>query len=186
VEALVQGTATAAQRDRLEARLAAEPSSRWFYVAYLDLHAHLQWTTRGEAAPPRDAQEPPSRGNEVPAPGRRVGARSRWALAAAVALAVGLAAALVSRPGAEDEEAVEMPPVPAGSVAVLIDAKNAVWEDDMVLPTAAGSALPPGRLKLRAGVVEVAFNAGGGGPGGGAARVEVQARARGSPPRGER
>src|SRR6202040_2040630 len=47
------------------------------------------------------------------------------------------------------------------SVAVLIDNHNTVWEADMTLPTETGSALPPGRLKLKAGVVEVAFHGGG-------------------------
>jgi hypothetical protein len=70
-------------------------------------------------------------------------------------------AALVLRRGPDEEEAVEVPAAPAGSVAVLIDTRDTVWEDDMALPTASGSALPPGRLKLRAGVVEVAFNGGG-------------------------
>jgi hypothetical protein len=49
VEAVVEGTATAEERDRLEARLRAEEQARLFYVAYLDLYAHLQWTTRGRS-----------------------------------------------------------------------------------------------------------------------------------------
>jgi hypothetical protein len=44
---------------------------------------------------------------------------------------------------------------------VLIDKGNTVWEKDMALPTGSGSALPPGRLKLKAGVAEVAFLGGG-------------------------
>jgi hypothetical protein len=46
-------------------------------------------------------------------------------------------------------------------VAVLIEHRNTVWEKDTTLPTQTGSALLPGRLKLKAGVVEVAFRGGG-------------------------
>ena len=62
--------------------------------------------------------------------------------------------------GLEPEESLEVPAAPAGSVAVLIDSRDTVWEPDMILPTQTGAALPPGRLKLRAGVVEVAFHGG--------------------------
>jgi hypothetical protein len=177
VETLVEGTATAVERERLEARLDAEAQARLFYVAYLDLHAHLQWSTRGESAQPSNTEQPqPRKLEELPesarafplAPAsrrpwrRRVfGPMSPGAVAAVFALAVGLViAALVylHEPGEED---ILVVPAPAGSVAVLIDSWNTVWEDDMTLPTKAGSALPPGRLKLRAGVVEVAFNGGG-------------------------
>jgi hypothetical protein len=176
VEAVVDRSAGAAQCDLLEARLGAEPEARWFYVAYLELHAHLQWRTRGESAKPKDTpKQQPQEQEAAPAavpvgsgtsarrpPWRRFLRPSPWAVAAALALAIGLAtAALIHRHGPDDEETVEVPAAPAGSVAVLIDTRNTVWDDDMVLPTAAGSALPPGRLKLRAGVVEIAFNGGG-------------------------
>jgi ferric-dicitrate binding protein FerR (iron transport regulator) len=155
VEALVEGSATAAERDRLEARLRAEPAARSFYVAFLDLHAHLQWRTRGEASPTRSAEL-----------GARNAARApRWrraAFAASLALAAGLLVAFfVWRHGPEEGEFADLPDAPAGSVAVLIDNSNTVWEKDTDLPTGTGSALPPGRLKLRAGVVEIAFHNGG-------------------------
>jgi hypothetical protein len=76
-------------------------------------------------------------------------------------VAAGLVAALlVHRHASEEGESPDLPGAPAGSVAVLIDNRSAVWETDMALPTGTGSALPPGRLKLRAGVVEVAFRGG--------------------------
>jgi hypothetical protein len=153
VDAFVAGTASAGERDRLEARLRAEAGARRFYVAYLDLHAHLQWTTRGASAAPPAPRRP-----------RPGGFLTRWrvAVAASVALAVGfLAAVLTYRHGPEEGEAPDIPLAPPGSVAVLVDAHDTVWEADMALPTASGSALPPGRLKLRAGVAEVAFHGGG-------------------------
>jgi ferric-dicitrate binding protein FerR (iron transport regulator) len=154
-EAFVDGTAAADERDRLEARLRSEPAARQFYVAYLDLHAQLQWRTRGQSAPP--AAAPPARRRSGP-----VIPRPYLAAAGCLAAAL-LAAVLLHRPGPTDdgEAAPDLPAPPGGSVAVLIDNKSAVWDEGMALPTEAGSALPPGRLKLRAGVVEVAFRGGG-------------------------
>jgi hypothetical protein len=153
VEALVDGTATPQQRDRLEARLSQEPEARAFYVAYLDLHAHLQWRTRGEARREADGE-------------RRQPYLSffrKAAVAAGLLLAVGLVAGLLlHRPGADEREPPDLPDAPPpGSVAVLIGNSNTVWDKDMTLPTQTGSALPPGRLKLKAGVAEIAFHGGG-------------------------
>jgi hypothetical protein len=167
IEALVEGTATTKERDRLEARLRAEPEAQWFYVAYLDLHAHLQWQTRGKSVQAVGARQSCSgvRGESARPLWRRcVGWLPRRAVAAALAVALlgGLLVAVLLRPPASDEgESPELPNAPAGSVAVLINNRNTVWETDMTLPTQTGSALPPGRLKLKAGVVEVAFHDGG-------------------------
>jgi hypothetical protein len=155
VEAIVDGAATAAERDRLETRLRAEQQARRFYVAYLDLHAQLQWRMRGEAAPAVGTRPPRSR--------RLFRGPYRVAVAAALALAITglLAAVLVHRQRSEEAEAPDLPDLPAGSVAVLIDNQKTVWEDGMTLPTETGTALSPGRLKLRAGVVGIAFHGGG-------------------------
>ena len=84
------------------------------------------------------------------------------AVAAMLFLAVGLTVLFMAQPrGTEEDESPGPPGVPAGSVAVLIDNKNAVWDKEMALPTESGAALPPGRLMLKAGVVEVAFHGGG-------------------------
>src|SRR5437868_12494240 len=48
VETFVEGGAAPDEGRRLEDRLRGEPAARIFYVAYLDLHAQLQWRTRGE------------------------------------------------------------------------------------------------------------------------------------------
>jgi hypothetical protein len=176
VEATLEGTATARQRDRLQARLRSEPDARRFYVAVLDLHAALQWRTRGMAVPAAGAGRPRpaevttlaqvDRGSSCVPVARRFSApslRSYLTAAAALALAGGLlVAVLVRRPGPADEaEAPDLPDAPAGSVAVLIDNGTAVWDAATTLPTEAGAALPPGRLTLKAGVVEVAFRGGG-------------------------
>ncbi len=151
-EAIAEGTATAHQRARLETRLRAEESARLFYVAYLDLHACLQWRTRGQVAA-RSIRRPAT---------RIVGWPARRAAVATLVAALGLlVAVLVLRPRWDEGDAADLLTVPAGSVAVLINNKGTVWENDMVLPTETGSALLPGKLKLRAGVAEVAFHAGG-------------------------
>jgi hypothetical protein len=168
VEALVDGTATAEGRDRLEGRLRAEPRARQFYVAYLDLHAHLQWRTRGLQGVPGSINAEGEGGTWSVAPRTspplvgRFRSWSRLAVAASVVLATGLAVTLLPhRHSSEEAESPSIPDTPAGSVAVLIDNGNTVWEKDMSLPTETASALPPGRLKLKAGVVEVAFRGGG-------------------------
>src|SRR5207248_2414200 len=83
VEAAVEGTATPAETARLDARLRTEPAARAFYVAYLDLHAFLQWRNRGAA---------PLAGLSEPAPPARRPARRpmRWLAVAAATAAVGL------------------------------------------------------------------------------------------------
>jgi hypothetical protein len=177
VEAIVEETATAEERDRLEARLRAEPQARLFYVAYLDLHAHLQWTTRGESAQSIGTSQPALEGQRVPSeavPGSFRTRRSWWraralfgspyrgAIAASLVLAAGLLTALqLLRHAPEEGEPPDLPDAPPGSVAVLIDDRNTVWDKDMILPTETGSALSPGRLKLKSGVVEIAFHGGG-------------------------
>src|SRR5437868_6359221 len=49
VESFVEGSATGDQCQRLESLLRGDVSARRFYVAYLDLHAQLQWRTRGKS-----------------------------------------------------------------------------------------------------------------------------------------
>jgi hypothetical protein len=153
VEALVEGTATPQEQERLEARLRAGPQAQAFYVAYLDLHSFLQWRTRGESA---------GRSKVSPFWPTARGSWTRMALAASLLIGLGLLAGLLAtRHGPDEDGPPDFPDAPPGSVAVLIDNSNTVWEKDMTLPTETGSALPPGRLKLKAGVVELAFRGGG-------------------------
>jgi hypothetical protein len=192
VAALVDGTATPTERDRLEQRLRAEPVCREFYVTFLDLHAQLQWRTRGESARPAGAEdavvarspdgtttepnEPappvdtrpipptlsPDAGREGRVRGLRLGMHYRAIAAACFAVAAALVAAvLVQLPRPEEVELPDFSDGPAGSVAVLIDSPQTVWDKDTALPTETGSRLVPGRLKLKAGVVAVAFHGGG-------------------------
>jgi hypothetical protein len=169
VETLVDGAATPAERDRLEGRLRAEEACREFYVTFLDLHAQLQWRTRGESARPAGAERPSSGEPAPPAgthplsmPRLRLGTHYRAVAAACFALAAALlVAVLLQLPRSEEGELPDFPDALAGSVAVLIDSPQTVWDKDTTLPTETGSPLLPGRLKLKAGVVAVAFHGGG-------------------------
>jgi hypothetical protein len=153
VEGVVADTATPADRARLEERLRADPQARLFYVAYLDLHAQLQWQTRGQSARPGPAAR-------AARPSRRAVLLAVAGGVAAVAAAV-LAALVIPRHPTEPDEAPDLSPVPAGAVAVLIDNSKSVWEAGTAQPTKTGSPLAPGRLKLKSGVAEVAFLGGG-------------------------
>ncbi|HLJ95872.1 MAG TPA: hypothetical protein VKU02_22030 [Gemmataceae bacterium] len=79
-----------------------------------------------------------------------------------VVVAAGLlVAVLVLRPRWDEGDAADLLTVPAGSVAVPINNNDTAPERDMALPTETGSTLLPGKLRLRAGVAEIAFHAGG-------------------------
>jgi hypothetical protein len=48
MELLCEGTIQPAQRDRLEELLRTDRDAKLYYVAYMDLHAQMQWLTRGQ------------------------------------------------------------------------------------------------------------------------------------------
>ena len=48
VEAMCEGTITAHQTVRLESLLCVSRDAKLFYLAYLDMHAQIQWMMRGE------------------------------------------------------------------------------------------------------------------------------------------
>ena len=51
VESMCDGTIVSRERDRLELLLENDRDAQLFYVAYLDLHAQVQWMMRGEEKP---------------------------------------------------------------------------------------------------------------------------------------
>jgi hypothetical protein len=160
VEGFVEGTGTQDDCQRLDDRLRAEPESRQFYVAYLDLHAQLQWRTRGEAG----QSSPIAQTLAAPRP-RTERQRLIWSsLAALGSLTAAVAIAFLlwlPQHNYEEAETPELPVKPAGAVAVLIDNSAPVWDTETSGPTKSGSYLLPGRLKLKSGVVEIAFDSGG-------------------------
>src|SRR5207247_1701360 len=91
VEALVDGQADDTQRAQLESRLRTDPDARQFYVEYLDLHAQLQWRTRGKSDGLAGPRLPVSR-----APVRRTSRQLILASLAAVASLAMAAAVFVA------------------------------------------------------------------------------------------
>jgi hypothetical protein len=154
VEALVEGTADEVQRNELDRRLRADAAARRFYVEYLDLHAQLQWRTRGRSdgtAQSKNQTKPATRQLVIAS----LGALASLATAAAVFIAL-----FMPRQLPEESQTPELPTKPAGAVAVVIESGPAVWEPTSSRPKV-GSYLLPGRLKLKSGVVEVALERGG-------------------------
>src|SRR4051812_24365220 len=159
VEAIVDGSADLRQRDELESRLRSDADARRFYVEYLDLHAQLQWRTRGMsdrvAGEARASLKNQRRQNT-----RQIVAASLAALTSLATAVTVFIALFVPRPLPEDAETPDLLAKPAGAVAVLIENGPAVWEPTSARPKV-GSYLLPGRLKLKSGVVEVALARGG-------------------------
>ena len=48
VESMCDGTILSDERDQLELLLEKDRNAQLFYIAYLDLHAQVQWMMRGE------------------------------------------------------------------------------------------------------------------------------------------
>jgi ferric-dicitrate binding protein FerR (iron transport regulator) len=142
--ALVEGGLSPAEQGRLSALLREHPELRTKYLDYLLLDSLLQWEQPEPARP-----EP------------RRPARRWWpVMAAAGALAAAVLAAVLLWP--------RHPSHPQGdlaaertddSVAVLLHTSGAVWGESTV-PTRPGAPLPPGRMRLTAGVVRLEFYCG--------------------------
>lgn len=139
---LTDGAITDERFAELNARLEADPEARRLYSRYVELHVALErrWS---EARPERPR----------PAPRRTF---TRWAVAAAVALAAGVVAWIGFRgPGELPDD--DPPAVLAGEqttdrVAVLTASADAVWEGP-----APPAALPPSRLRLKSGLASLQF-----------------------------
>src|SRR4051812_24853288 len=159
VEALVEGTLDDTTRQRLESRLRSDATARQFYVAYLDLHANLQWQTRGQSDRPA-SQNAIASASAAPHRPRPLIAASLAALISLATAAAVFVAVFMPRQPPEEAETPDLPVKPAGAVAVLIENGPAVWEAGSVTPKS-GSYLLPGRLRLKSGVVEIAFERGG-------------------------
>jgi hypothetical protein len=172
LDALCEETITPDQVRRLEELLLARPEAEAFYVQYMsffaDLDRHfsvlplsttgpLRALVEGKTAP--NAEERPASQQAPPQPHVHRG-RSRF-----VWIAVGLgglaAAALLAAvlwpyakgPAPASDQAAERID---NTVAVLLVAPGAVWGDTEV-PTRAGAPLPPGWLRLKAGLAHLEF-----------------------------
>ena len=135
VEAAIEGRLTPDQILILERTVTADPAARAYYVECVGLHAIL----RAPAASPAP---------ELPTPTKPVQRLRRLTYWVAVS---GIAASACFAAGAwlfGDHLPV--------AVATLTEAKGCRWEAG-TLPTAVGSALPPGRLRLAEGLARIVF-----------------------------
>ncbi len=171
LDALCEETITPEQFRRLEELILTRPEAEAYYVEHMRLHADLEAHFAG----------PPGRGPErlrgrigeeklnpaaahATVPLATAPRRRRRALAGFLALG-GVAAALflalgpwrsAPRPVTDPEDA---PGRGDSSVAVLLQASGASWEDTG-MPTRTGAPLPPGRLHLNAGTAQIEFYSG--------------------------
>jgi hypothetical protein len=142
---LLDGDFTAEDRARLEALVLGNPALRRLYVETMHQHAALRQSTSRLADVPLAEMlrtlpdERPA--NVVPV---RFG-RRWWKLAAAIAVGLGVW--------------WWAPSVADAPLARLVETNGARWEDTS-LPTAPGSPLRAGRLRLAEGVARVVFHSG--------------------------
>jgi ferric-dicitrate binding protein FerR (iron transport regulator) len=151
-EAAVEGALTPDQAARVEDLCRADPAARRFLVEHLNLHAALVWAAADPAllgerpGLPRPFSEA-GRGKPGRSP-RHVVKWAGWAVAAGLLVAAGVVA--LTRTGGTAGPA---------DFARLTDARGCTWQSG-TLPTADGSRLGAGRLRLAEGVVRVVFDNG--------------------------
>jgi Concanavalin A-like lectin/glucanases superfamily len=169
LEELVDGDLTPAERLRLMGLLRGDRASLEASADYLLLDSMLAWegSRSGKVSGDdwlalRDGVAPPR-----PARSRHVGLRTLAGLAAIVLVAIVLGWRAGTSPrGPEFATNAKPRPTPseprggdeidARAVAVLSRAINPVWGATS-LPTEVGSGLPPGRLVLQSGLIQVEF-----------------------------
>jgi hypothetical protein len=146
--ALVDGGLSRAEEDRLAELLRDFPALREKYLDYLLVDSLLRGEGPGEVTAPPSPPRPPS--------------RRRWPLVvAAVAIAATALVAVVARPRAPESAPADAQAAEAtdDTVAVLLDTAGAVWNEPNP-PSRPGTPLPPGRMRLDAGIVRLEFYCG--------------------------
>lgn len=176
LDALCEESITPEQVQRLEELVRTHPAAEAYYVQYLSFYADLighfgtlpvttqgAWRERVAAAPPDAERAPPLRGLVVhqasPAPRRS----RRWFWVplslASLAASVLLVWALWLRPHHAAPLANPQPEAVDHTVAVLLQAPEAVWEETDP-PPRAGNPLAPGWLHLKSGFAHIEFYSG--------------------------
>jgi hypothetical protein len=175
LNALCEGSSTPEQVQRLEELILSSPEAEAYYIQYMSLYADLighftvlptstEHSLRERARAGRREGE---RGNAMHAQARgRRRSRSRRRLSGILMGLAGLAAGLVLALVLSRREPAGSTPSPAGgaealdnSVAVLLQAPGAVWEETGQ-PLRAGAPLAPGRLRLKSGFAHFEFYSG--------------------------
>lgn len=141
---LLDGTFTPEDRARLEALVLGNPSLRQHYVELMHEHAALRQIASqfGESSPGDMLRDLPA-----PMPGPRRRGLARWVgLAAGILVGIGGVGWLITlrsdRP-----------------VATLLETNGALWENSEQ-PTAPGTSLRRGRMRLEAGLARLVFRSG--------------------------
>ena len=178
IDAVLEERATPEQVAELEKRLQADPAAREFYVKYMHVHARILWRyrdepTRAVAFDEREAPFAPARAYRT----MRFPLRG-LALAASVAVLLGVGAVLRFRPpGARQEAAgTALAPRP-DEVATLVNAVECLWGTSRQA-TAVGTRLTCGTVQLAQGLCEIEFDSGARMILAGPSVVEIQARDR--------
>ncbi len=158
LDALCEETITEAQMARLEEIVLADPEAEALYVQYMSMVAELQ---RHFGARRADRITERIQNTQTRPPLRIRTWRRRLMVSfvgiTAVAATI-LAVIFFNTPG---PSSVDPPPAEFtdSSVAVLAQVADAAW-DDTGLATSVGSPLPPGRLRLKAGLARIEFYSG--------------------------
>jgi hypothetical protein len=164
--ALLDGTLTAEQQDRLGPLLAQDAAARDLYLAYCELHADLALRGgAGDLSRLRVEQTSPERraAGLMPA-GINPARRTRWLAGGLVGLGALVAAVLLvltlwRRPSPGLDSGNEVGEPVDDTVAVLLQSPEAEWAG--AGPHArAGAALSPGWLRLRSGYAHIEFYSG--------------------------
>jgi hypothetical protein len=180
LDALCEESISVEQVRRLEELVLTRPEAEAFYVQYMSLYADIsrhfavlpsptEASLRGrvQAAAEKREGETARQGDRGSKPGGTrfslpVSLSGRLLVAASVsALAAGLLLAVALWPRSRNEPRLpEQASEPTdNTVAVLVWAHKAEWEETD-LPTRAGAPLPPGHLRLKAGLAQIEFYSG--------------------------
>jgi hypothetical protein len=176
LDALCEESVTAEQVRRLEELVLTRPEAEAYYVQYLSLQADLVGhigvlpapaeqvlRARVRAVHPGVEPQPPAPGEvgAPPPPARRRPRLLFWGTLGLAGLAAGLLLALMPgpRPRVVRTPADEVPEAVDDTVAVLVQAPEADW-DEPDRPPRAGAPLAPGWLRLRSGYAHLEFYSG--------------------------
>jgi hypothetical protein len=147
---LLDGALSAEQRARLEQLVLGDAALRRLYVEYLHLHAGLRQSRPADAPLAEVLKLEPEESSRVVRFEFRRWQQAVMAVAAAMVLLIG-GVWFGQRHSGEAQN--------VAAIATLAETKGARWESGR-LPTEAGAALGPGRLRLADGLATIVFKSG--------------------------
>jgi hypothetical protein len=167
LDALCEETITPEQVARLEELVLHHPEAEAFYVQYMSLYADL---ARHFVAAPATTEQSLWERLRGARPGpaaaaRPAGRRRRATLWGLLGLTAVAAALLLAFSPWRDRAGQALPPAEPGeptdaSVAVLLQASEAVWDEPAGPARRPGAPLPAGTLRLKSGLAHIEFYSG--------------------------